>query len=176
MNDFTVTRVGLNLIISVRFPITVLSSSIQIFRAISIKTPLSYESSDCTELSGLPWGIGISRDDPIYLIFNEKPPLDKSVIYVKKVDINVMSTDYTSCIWALFSNSRIEIKTYCEYHLIPNGLKPEIRNLGNGNVLLTKTENVTLLTAPDRGEDIAIANCAQCIVKIVCGYHLMSKI
>jgi hypothetical protein len=104
MNEFIINRVDLNLIISVRFPITVLRSPIQVFRAISIKTPLSYESSDCTELSGLPWAIGIGRDDRIYLIFNEKPPLGKSVIDVNKVDVTIMSTDHTSCIWALFSN------------------------------------------------------------------------
>jgi hypothetical protein len=175
INDFTVTRVGLTLIISVRFPITVLNGPIQIFRAIALQTPLSYKSPDCTKLSELPWGIGTSQSDPFYLVFKEKPPFNNEVININKIDVTVMSTEQTSCIWALFSNSRYEIKQQCKFHLIPNGLKSEIRNLGNGIVLLTNAQNVTLVAGQPENDDITIPQCSHCIVKIPCGYSLESN-
>ncbi len=167
---FIVGRKGLNIHVTVKFPLSAVDSTMKVYQLKTWALPINTSTPHGTQISGLPDMMAVSQDMTHYAVFSKLQWLYCSKFaqsyFCPAGILDLKPLTHMSCPLALFLQNKDQVKEHCDFSLVPNAIKPEIREISPGQLLIT---NVTRATMVCQGQ---IKTISPCEGQIICLLHL----
>ena len=179
LSDFMVTRMsdrnGHRLYITLRLPITLMSSHFKFYRLDTFPVYIPDNPQLATILTEPAFGIGIPQDVPMtYIIFHtsDQTKMVNGILDLTHSDVSLLPHTFKHCLMALFVDSVTDVNALCSFSVIHKKVQPSITHLINSKVALSNVETVKLIC--DRHDVTNVTGCDLCVFEIPCGCALVT--
>lgn len=169
MSPFLAVKIQTLLFITLKIPITTLSTYFKLFEIKVYPKPVSDQIASSTIITGLHKYFAVSQDLNLYAVFDTLPQLEMGdhIHFLDKSEIQLL-TDTNTCIFSLYRNDPLAVQTFCNFKLLSN--KPSVLiPLPSNSFVVENIKNFSL-SCPG-SEDRSLDGCHSCIIKIpqTCG-------
>ena len=167
MHNFRFGRHSHHILILLQVPLTTFRHRFQLFKVTTFPVHVTGQQSHITELRDLPSYYSISRNGRKYFTLDrDDDTVLPALLFMtdKQIDFHNLDTGI-SCVSALFHNDIDSVHQFCTFRLSIQPLKPHIKFLGDGKILMTNLSRVALQC---NGAQILIPYCIHCIRTVPC--------
>ncbi len=164
-------RTDNKLYITVTFPMTSGIDSFTVYYAYLIPMPLNQTSSHATQLAHVNKYIAIDTSSGYFIELDDADTAvcTKGARWHCPHLLPQRSVVDATCLSALFLEQTKQINDLCEYSIVPNGVKPFMREINDGEILITNIPTLTLTCGTDqKSEKKVIQGCTQCVLPVPC--------
>lgn len=161
---FLYARHKSNLYITLKFPISSQTSSMKLFKVISLPVPISNTSGQATQLLSIPDYLAVSTHHDSYVQLKSKDLINCIHSDTVVCNTNYALTPYTtnSCVLALYSNNVKAVHKLCNFRYLQNyNPQTNIIEITSTSVLVYHSSQLTL-DCPS--EQKILPGCHFCII------------
>ena len=153
-----------SLYITIKFPILSPQSKLEVYKVYSVPVPLNDSSTHATQLLDLPKYVAFGSDHQYYT-FPAEHMFDKGILNAQKHNLPLYPASESTCITAIFFQSKQDIKKLCDFRVRLNAVKSNIIHINKGQYLLSNISDI-FLSCPSGVS--RVPGCAFCIYSVPC--------
>jgi hypothetical protein len=142
--NFVLSRQDNKIIISLKFPLSLTSSSLTLYKVTALRLPTDAQNQHVSFIQNLPSFIAYEETEPWYLELPHYPILDNEIYYIERHFSVLKHRCLPTCIIALLEGGTESIQKLCKFVIQPYAAKEEILILGPGQLLLQFVKQYTL--------------------------------
>ncbi|XP_071088962.1 uncharacterized protein [Haliotis cracherodii] len=172
---FIYARAKSYVFISIKFPISSIIHSLQLYKIISLPLPINGTSAHTTQLLDMPDYLALSQETQHYV------NLDSSTLASCNGDENILHCPFhialqsftkPSCPLALFQNDKIAVKTLCDFRYITKPQPPQLIPVDASHVLVYR---IPFLKLHCPNSHRMIPGCTFCVIVAPCYCSLSTE-
>jgi hypothetical protein len=171
--DISYFRTASHLHIGLKVKVSFFRKPLHLFRV--EKFALSFPNQGhSTIIQNLPEYVAINDYDSDYLVFHQKPSLQKDRYYfLENEQHDILSKQVPTCLMALFNDQLPEITRFCDTFLQPFSKQSVMRYMGANMILLSNVPNYEVITSESNSTTV-YSNCSACLKTVPCGSKIQA--
>ncbi len=145
--------------------------SFQVYYAYLIPMPLNQTSDHATKLAHVSKYLAIDTNSGYFIEMSEADTetCSKGHRWHCPHLLPQRSVAEATCLSALFLEQSKLINKLCEYSIVPNGVQPSIREINDGEILVSKIPTLTMACTTEAQTDMkTVQGCTQCVLPVPC--------
>ena len=172
--NFHFGRHGLNLYVTLRFPITAEKAPLQLYKVRSLPSPVNASSTHGTQILDLPDYFAVTSHQQYFLTLSKSDLTicRKHNMYLCPYNRMFQPITQKTCILSLFANNKDDISSLCNFRYLEDIIMPSIHELSSTYVLIYSSFNLAI---DCQNKQEVNPGCNMCVLHLPCGCSITSQ-